>query len=83
MVSEAQAGAALLAILRELTETDNLTAEPATRLDTLPGWDSIHQIEAIALAEENLDVMLHTRDLDKIFTFSDFVTALVRATPAR
>ena len=62
---------AVTQILRDLTAEPDLRLEPSTILRDLPHWDSMKQIEAIAMGEETFGVDVHFRDIDRIFTVGD------------
>lgn len=68
--------------LRDLTGEPDLPIELGMKLRDFPGWDSIKQIEAIASGEEEFNVDVHFRDMDRIHTVADLIAALLRATPS-
>ena len=73
---------AVTQILRDLTAEPELRLEPSTILRDLPHWDSMKQIEAIAMGEETFGVDVHFRDIDRIFTVGDLIAAILRARPS-
>jgi len=63
----------LTAIFADLIGRDDLTIDPATRLDDLPDWDSIKFIEAIAVTEEEFDISVPLTQIDTIYTVADLI----------
>lgn len=80
--TEANVALAIAQILRDLTGDDRLGVTNDMLLRDLPGWDSIKQIEAIALAEEEFNVDVSIRDFDRIATAGDLAAAIMRAKPS-
>lgn len=65
--------------LQRLTEVllaDGEKIEDNTRLDSLPGWDSMGRVSLVALLDEEMNVQLPVGGLQNCHTVGDLVRLL-------
>lgn len=71
--------AAVATLLRGLCKDDLLHLAMQTRLDTLPGMDSLKSLQAVALLEEQFRIQIDLEALDRPLRTVEDIVKLVRA----
>jgi acyl carrier protein len=73
---------AMTGIVRRLCADPGLSLSPAQRLEDIPGLDSLRTLQAVALLEEQFDVVVDVVALDDIHTVGDVMLVISRAQQA-
>ena len=67
-------------IFRDITDTPNLSIDLTSTPDTVPGWDSIANVNIVFAIEEDFGVKFEVQDLQKIKSVADFLVILSNKT---
>jgi len=68
-------------LLRRLCEQDRLDLAPETRLDTIPGLDSLRLLQSVAHLEDHFNVEIDAGALEELSVVADIVAAVTGARP--
>lgn len=73
--------AALTSLLTRLCEHDQTWLAAETKLDAIPGIDSLRLLQAVAHLEEEFSVEIDVRALEDLSQVQDILDAIVNARP--
>ncbi len=68
-------------LLRRICEQDRLDLAPETRLDTIPGLDSLRLLQSVAHLEDHFNVEIDAGALEDLSVVADIVAAVTQARP--
>ena len=76
MQSHKTIAATLTGILRANLNNSALDVTPATRPESVPGWDSIKMVDIILDSEDAFGVRLTAEDMDRLHSVGDLIAAI-------
>ena len=75
--------AELTTLLRRICEDDRIELSADTRLEDVPGLDSLRRLQAVAHLEEHFGVEIDVVALDNLCCVQDILNAIAGARPAQ
>lgn len=63
-------------ILGDILGIDKAAINEKTSPQTVPGWDSLKQIEIVTSLEEEFDIVISVEDIESMMSFPDVVEKL-------
>ena len=66
----------LTGIFQEVFDDPDLTLQPSTTADEVPGWDSMNHITLVVEAEQQFGVKFRTSEIEELRNVGDFVNLI-------